>query len=440
MLPLLRKIQCQFGAENQTNKNMKCTLVQQKELIKNEKHTGARKMNIPRVQRTKKKIRISCFYVPASWLLTACFCAGFCQAAGFSPPASCCPATPSSLSSLGRDGAVAMACNSSNLKLPLRGCAENLRKPQLTHVNVKSDATGPASMSVQDAIANVAVFWRQIWHRPKLNVHTVWPEIQQLVPNHNPAVWAPLTGAHLKAAAYDSRNRAAGPDGWTPRELNLFNTDMWKAVADFYSHCLVVGMVPEIWKCFRQVQLGKGDIAPTAEFVYAKQLRPICVSSLIRRVCQKAQFNHTDAQIWIRSVFPSCFYGGIKGRGTDDAIAPLLFKAHQDWFIGSLDLAKAFDTTSPQLAAKILLRCGMPQNILTLVLDVWENQKRWIQYLGQISPEPELVRNSLPQGDSWSMLAMLAVLYPCVLAIQHEFPDVDHVLYADDRSFAAPSA
>jgi hypothetical protein len=82
----------------------------------------------------------------------------------------------------------------------------------------------------------------------------------------------------------------------------------------------------------------------------------------------------------------------------------------------------------------------MPQNILTLVLDVWENQKRWIQYLGQISPEPELVRNSLPQGDSWSMLAMLAVLYPCVLAIQHEFPDVDHVLYADDRSFAAPSA
>ena len=129
--------------------------------------------------------------------------------------------------------------------------------------------------------ANVALFWRQIGHRPKLNVHTVWPEIQQLVPNHKPAVWAPLTRAHLKAAAYDSRNRAAGPDGWTPRELNLFNTDMWKAVADFYSHCLVVGIVPEIWKCFRQVQLGKGDIAPTAEFVYAKQLRPICVSIVL---------------------------------------------------------------------------------------------------------------------------------------------------------------
>ena len=314
------------------------------------------------------------------------------------------------------------------------------RKPQLTHVNVTADDTGPASMSVQDAIANVAVFWRQIWHRPKLNVHTVWPEIQQLVPAHVPSVWAPLTGTHLKAAAYDSRNRAAGLDGWTPQELILFNMDMWNAVADFYSHCLVVGIVPEFWKCFRQVQLGKGDIAPTSEFVYAKQLRPICVSSLIWRVCQKAQFNHTDAQTWIRSVFPSCFYGGIKGRGTDDAIAPLLFKAHQDWFIGSLDLAKAFDMTSPQLAAKIPLRCGMPQHILTLVLDVWENQKRWIQYLGQSSPEPELARNSLPQGDSWSMLTMLAVLYPCVLAIQHEFPDVDQILYADDRSFAAPSA
>jgi hypothetical protein len=61
MLPLLRKIQCQFGAENQTNKNMKCTLVQQKELIKNEKHTGARKKNIPRVQRTKKKYELVVF-------------------------------------------------------------------------------------------------------------------------------------------------------------------------------------------------------------------------------------------------------------------------------------------------------------------------------------------------------------------------------------------
>ena len=107
------------------------------------------------------------------------------------------------------------------------------RKPQLTHVNVTADDTGPASMSVQDAIANVAVFWRQIWHRPKLNVHTVWPEIQQLVPAHAPSVWAPLTGTHLKAAAYDSRNRAAGLDGWTPQELILFNMDMWNAVADF---------------------------------------------------------------------------------------------------------------------------------------------------------------------------------------------------------------
>jgi hypothetical protein len=38
------------------------------------------------------------------------------------------------------------------------------------------------------------------------------------------------------------------------------------------------------------------------------------------------------------------------------------------------------------------------------------------------------------------MIAMLAMLYPCIHAIRQELPSVEHVLYADGRSFTARSA
>lgn len=158
------------------------------------------------------------------------------------------------------------------------------------------------------------------------------------------------------------------------------------------------------------------------------------------RVCQKAQFTHPDAQTWVKDTFPDHFYAGIKGRGTDDAVAPLLHKAQLDWYVGSLDLQKAFDAASPDLAAQIMLRLGMPSNVLAPILDAWTNQERWIHYLDEIAPASCTVRNSLPQGDSWSMLAMSALLYPCVAGIKQAAPSALHVVYADDRNFATRTA
>ena len=50
------------------------------------------------------------------------------------------------------------------------------------------------------------------------------------------------------------------------------------------------------------------------------------------------------------------------------------------------------------------------------------------------------VFSSLPQGDSWSMLGMSALLLPAGLALQQEFGRVTQVLYADDRNFAVDNA
>ena len=100
----------------------------------------------------------------------------------------------------------------------------------------------------------------------------------------------------------------------------------------------------------------------------------------------KAQFAHSDCQAWIAAAFAIYFYAGIKGRGTDDAIAPLLHMGRKGWLVGTLDLRKAFDTASPQLAGQIFHRIGMPQNVLAPTLDVWSDQQKWIQYMGEFFP------------------------------------------------------
>jgi hypothetical protein len=315
------------------------------------------------------------------------------------------------------------------------------RQPQVVSPAVSVNKDGPAASSVQEAIHNIVTFWRQIWNRIPIDIDAVWPQVAQQVPQRHAVPWQPLSGAHLRRAAHDCRNRASGLDGWTPFEMSLFCDGMWDCIADFYNnHCLRYGKVPDIWKAFRQIQISKGTPLSSHGVTCVNDLRPISVSSIMWRVCQKAQFAHTDCQAWIAAAFPQYFYAGIKGRGTDDAIAPLLHMAHKGWFVGTLDLRKAFDTASPQLAAQILHRIGMPQNVLGPILDVWSHQERWVQYMDEIFPQHENVSSSLPHGDSWSMLGMSALLLPAALALQQEFGQVTQVLYADDRNFAVDNA
>lgn len=135
---------------------------------------------------------------------------------------------------------------------------------------------------------------------------------------------------------------------------------------------------------------------------------------------------------------PSFLYGGIPGKGVEDAIAPILVKEMTGGIVGTLDLDKAFDRTSPELACKVFRHLGMPSHTAALLQHTWTNQNRFLQYQGEILKQPCLVGNSLPQGDCWSMLAMCMVLLPIGNRIERQFPATTQAIYADDRSFVSP--
>ena len=312
-----------------------------------------------------------------------------------------------------------------------------------------TETTHALKISKEDAVANcvqqalykLQTFWTKVWNRPQLDRQVVWNEMARHLP---PAIsskrWAPVTGTELQRAALSCKGAAAGLDGWTTEELLQFSDGMWQELAKFYLECENCSRVPKAWRQIRQVHLGKGKAKEHDGSMLTANLRPISVTSLIWRICCKARFRHKDTQAWMKRVMPKYVYGGVPGRGTQDAMGPLLYHTHRYWYVGTLDLEKAFDHADPVLATSVMKHCGLDPKIADMLCHNWTHQARWLQLLGQTFPECTFVSSSLPQGDSWSMAAMSFPLLPAAKDIQAAFAGVQQALFADDRSFACSTS
>ena len=129
---------------------------------------------------------------------------------------------------------------------------------------------------------------------------------------------------------------------------------------------------------------------------------------------QGARFRHPDTQQWLIRAIPNWVYGGVPGRGVEDAIAPLLIKEYEQSILATLDLTKAFDFANPVLVCRVLEHLGMATQTAQLLQHAWTSQTRFLQYCSETLPTPSVVRSSLPQGDVFSMLGMTALLIPIV--------------------------
>ena len=87
----------------------------------------------------------------------------------------------------------------------------------------------------------------------------------------------------------------------------------------------------------------------------------------------------------------------------------------------------------------ILTHLGMPLDVVGMLRVAWSAQRRHLVYLHQIHPRLVSVSSSLLQGDSWSMVCMSAYLLAPVRDIARNHPQVDQILYADDRTLTAPT-
>ena len=209
--------------------------------------------------------------------------------------------------------------------------------------------------------------------------------------------------------------------------------------AQFCHTCETHGFLPEQWQFARQTHLpkaGKG-IRSSDGARDVSSLRPLTLFSIWYRLWATTRLKSSDVQEWINNWWPAEATGGKAGKEIYDALFPLIDSAIQKKYLVSLDFSLAFDFATPSIVTAFLHDLGMPPLIMSMLHKLWSNQSRILSYENACLETPELVQTSLPQGDPWSQLGMVAILSPAMWNIAREHPTVIHRSFVDDRSWAA---
>lgn len=97
-------------------------------------------------------------------------------------------------------------------------------------------------------------------------------------------------------------------------------------------------------------------------------------------------------------------------------------------------------TSLRPLTAVILIYLGLPDRILGLLRNQWQEHFRWVTFAGSVHPTPIQGAKGLPQGDPWSPIAMSLVLMLAKRRADSLIPTSRSLLYLDDRTILAPNA
>ena len=118
---------------------------------------------------------------------------------------------------------------------------------------------------------------------------------------------------------------------------------------------------PAIWAHIRVTGIPKAG---------SSDLRPISVSSLAWRLCLCCVIKNLSA--WVDAWIDEDLHGGVKDRQIDSAIDALLsdfqgLEQAEALSGGSIDVAKFFDSLSPEQMLVICERFGFPKEVSNLV-------------------------------------------------------------------------
>ena len=303
-----------------------------------------------------------------------------------------------------------------------------------------------ATRSIHEALTIIRDHWRLVWRRPQFDlqnaINRIDNEINRLHFDAAPHHWQPLTAEQLATRAARLKGKAAGPDNWAGDELASIPAEHMSIFADFCQLCEMVGFIPTQWTFAVQCHLPKAQkgLRESDGARDVNGLRPLTLFSSWYRLWASTRLKSDDAQAWISNWWHPSAVGGKKGKEIYHALLPLISAASQGEFIISLDFSLAFDYCDPKLATYLFSRTGMPQNLCNILSSQWLHQQRIITFDGFCLPEFEQVTCSLPQGDPFSLIAMVAVMMPPMCQIARDFPSVTQRNFVDDRTWAAPNA
>ena len=287
----------------------------------------------------------------------------------------------------------------------------------------------------------LTAFWNRYWQRD----HTTEQK--------DPAPWQSFeeildTMPDLPPLQLDLTNRTLWRDAikalksTTARGVCGFFADELKQVAqidsildDFITLCNHLTSFPS-WFMISKVH----PVAKCYNANAAGQVRPITVLALIYRVWGRAT-SHSLLQAWT-TFFPAAVSGFLPGRAAETILYHWQHKLealHADATKGSLggltlDLVKCYNQLPRYPLRQALLKMRIPEHLVRVWYDSLLHLQRWWILDGHASP-CGMSTTGVPEGDSWSVMAMLALNRVFVHMVSQDGVEVN--AFADNWGYSA---
>lgn len=222
-------------------------------------------------------------------------------------------------------------------------------------------------------------------------------------------VLAPISGKDLLASLLSASPTCGSLDGWLPHELPLLNLAAAEHLAELLNAIENGAPWPQATLRGRTAPLAK-EAEPATPLDY----RLLSILSAVYRRWGSLRVQQLDA--WTKSWAPREAYGGIQGKGAEDAWMRAALEGEYAKIKGLAysglvsDIYKCFDQLDRTILKYLMISAGMPSGIVTAYFSFHSK----VQYrhtlngtLGKEHSRPA----SVPQGCQFSML--LVALWSC---------------------------
>ena len=278
-----------------------------------------------------------------------------------------------------------------------------------------------------------APFWEQDNNDPQLDVQ--FQTFLDQLPSHLPPIAFDLHSPDLWIDAVRSLKTSAsrGVDAISAWELKRMPVKALVAVKD-----ILLGYQDGFPEWF--MVAFTAPIPKTTDVPRIDQLRPITILAQLYRLWARV----TCRQILchLSRYMPVELTGLLAGRGPLDASMRQQFfiesnhDTHRPIAGLSLDLIKCYNTVHRRRVRDLMHACALPDVLVDQWFSSLQSLQRIWTFQGSCSL-PYATCNGIPEGDSWSVVAMVLLDYLWIIAVKIQTPDAFLAAYADNISWAA---
>ena len=151
--------------------------------------------------------------------------------------------------------------------------------------------------------------------------------------------------------------------------------------------------MPTVMKYIRQSALQKPNKPAKVE-----NLRPLSIFTVWWRAYEASTMRTKAYRRWRRALELE----GVAYRESAEEIAAWVATQYAtSGYLAALDYSRAYDHMNPKISEELMKTTGVPEDIVETLVDVWGDQRRYIQFDGHTSKEILQGDTAQPQGGPW---------------------------------------